>query len=123
MIFNMMAAWTRALLLLGLATAVLANPMMGIEVRHDNLTSPCDLCSAQSAALSFARSRAFDFVRCSPAYFSTTVLLEKCLEGHLMCTRSMLNTVRFGSGIVVIQSCDPIANWAQDNHMLTSSQY
>jgi hypothetical protein len=52
MIFNMAASWKKALLLLGMATAVYATPVMGIEVRHDNLTSPCDSCP-RTIGLSF----------------------------------------------------------------------
>jgi hypothetical protein len=60
MIFNMAATSKKALLLLGVATAMFATPVTGIEVRHDILTTPYDACSAQSAALCYARSLAFD---------------------------------------------------------------
>jgi hypothetical protein len=95
----MTASWKKALLLLGVATAVLATPVLGIEVRYDNVTSPRDIYAAQSAAVSFARSRAFDFVRCSPECVSTSVFLEKCLEGRLVCIRSLLNIVRLGLAV------------------------
>jgi hypothetical protein len=52
MIFNVAATWKKVLLLLGLATAVFGTLVVGLEVRHENLTSPCDSCSAELAALS-----------------------------------------------------------------------
>lgn len=54
----MATTWKKGMLLLGLATAVSATPVMGIEVRHRNLTSPiCDFYHAiQLLALSSAGS-------------------------------------------------------------------
>jgi hypothetical protein len=115
----MAATRKQGLLLLGLATAVLATPVTGIEVRQTS--PPCASCFAQSPALPFARSLAFDFVRRSPECVSTyvfPVLEREAPRGRLVCIRSsLLNGVEY-SGLV--QSSDPVAN--SDNRILTPSQ-
>jgi hypothetical protein len=94
-LMNMAATCKKGLLLLGLATAVLATPVMGIEVRHDNLTSPCDSCCAQTQPLSFARSLAFDCLSC-----------VSCIHSFLLDGVAV--------GVVIV-------NWGRDTRILTSS--
>jgi hypothetical protein len=40
MILNMVATWKKGLVVLALTAVALATPVMGIEVRRGNLTSP-----------------------------------------------------------------------------------
>jgi hypothetical protein len=69
-----------------------------------------------------ARSLALDFVRRSPECVSACALPVLGRKAPIGPPRVHHVVVEWRWIFVVIQSCEPVVNWARDNHLLTSSQ-